>query len=253
MEDLEKTIQPETAPVAALQDTLDGDKPLPAESVLPAASVQVVTNQETQNVSPIENRLDVAAPAPVKGGIERTMSRFFLFVVVLGALAGAFYGGRKYKGPIPYLDPSAAPAAESSPAPVVGDDPLLKFERSRREVDNDPNAWLATQLKSELSRQGIPQPLDSTDAEFLYLYGRASLLVGKNDEALKAFEGAIAKANLLSPQANATLKKEATLGLAAVALSSEKDRPAAQARFAETIGATSSPSASPAGSPALSP
>jgi hypothetical protein len=142
-------------------------------------------------------------------------------------------------------------------SPVVGDDPLLKFERSRREVDNDPNAWLATQLKNELSRQGKPNPLESTDAEFLYLFGRASLLVGNNEEAMKAFEATIARANLVSPQANATLKKEATLGLAAVALKSDKDRPAAQARFDEVMRATpppSTPSSSSAlSSPSLSP
>ena len=223
MEDLEKTISPETTPVpvaaAALLRTLDGD-PAPAGVFIPpsrkafpgeTASAQAVTSQETRNVNAIESRLEVPVPAPSRSGIERTMTRFFLFVLLLGALAAAFYGGRKYKGPIPYLD-QAAPVAVTSPTPVVGDDPLLKFERSRREVDNDPNAWLATQLKSELTRQGIRQPLDSTDAEFLYLYGRASLLAGNNDEALKAFDAAIAKANLVSPQANATLKRKPPSG-----------------------------------------
>lgn len=271
MEDLEKTIQPETSPVAAvvLQKTLDGSvdadggfvpasrKAFPAATV--PTSAEVVTSQESQNIKAIENRLDVPGPEAPRGGIERTMTRFFLLVLVLGALAGAFYAGRKYKGPIPYLDQKAATVAEASPTPVVGEDPLLKFERSRHEVDNDPNAWLATQLKSELARQGIAQPLDSTDAEFLYLYGRASLLVGKNDEAMKAFEATIARANLASPQANATLKKEATLGLAAVALKSDKDRTAAQAHFDEMMRATASPaaltplSAAPAGSPSSSP
>lgn len=274
MEDLEKTISPETTPVApvagVLHETLDGDpdadsgfipasrKAFPAETA--PASAQVVTSQESRNVNAIENRLEVAEPTPSRGGIERTMTRFFLLVLVAGALAGAFYAGRKYKGPIPYLDQNVAPAAEASPTPVVGDDPLLKFERSRHEVDNDPNAWLATQLKSELSRQRIAEPLDSTDAEFLYLYGRASLLVGKNEEAMKAFDATISRANLVSPQANATLKKEATLGLAAVALKSDKDRTAAQARFDEMMSATSatsplsaSPSASISSSPSLSP
>jgi tetratricopeptide (TPR) repeat protein len=178
------------------------------------------------------------------------MTRFFLLVLVLAALAAAFYAGRRYKGPIPYLDSNAATVAESSPTPVVGDDPLLKFERSRREVDNDPNAWVATQLKGELARQGIQQPLDSAEGEFLYLYGRASLLTGNYEEALKAFDAAITKANLASPQANATLKKEAALGLAAVALKSDKDRPAAQARLDEVLRAQGSTPAALASSPA---
>lgn len=260
-EDLEKTISPESPVPAAsnesLQTMLAGP---PTEDLVPPSGTSVpaaarpVTSQETINVDAIPSRLDVESPAPRRSGVERTMTRLFLLVVVLGALAAAFYAGRKYKGAIPYID-QVAIQAEASPTPVTGDDPLLKFERSRREVDNDPNAWLSTQLQSELSRQGITQPLDSTDAEFLYLYGRASLLAGKNEDALKAFEAVIAKANLVSPQANATLKKEATIGLAAVALKSDKDRLGAQTRFDEMIGAGSvaTPSASVASSPSLSP
>jgi tetratricopeptide (TPR) repeat protein len=182
------------------------------------------------------------------------MTRFFLFVLFVGVIAGAFYAGRRYRGPIPYLGQSDPAIAEPSPTlaavPVVGDDPLLKFERSRREVDNDPSAWLATQLKNELTRQAIQNALDSTDAEFLYLYGRASLLAGNNEEAARAFEAAIARANLVSPQQNATIKKEATLGLAAVALKSDKERPGAQAHFDELI---QKPSSSPSPVPSLSP
>lgn len=276
-EDLEKTISPETtAPVTAAAavnaaQTILGASADKAASFVPASRkaspaaadpspLMDTLETESENAVTIERRLDVAAPPPAKSGIERTMTRLFLFVLILGALAAAFYGGRKYKGPIPYLDQSATPVAEASPTPVVGDDPILKFERSRREIDNDPGAWLTTQLKSELTRQGLQNPLDSTDAEFLYLYGRASLLAGNNEEAMKAFEAAIARANLVSPQENATLKKEATLGLAAVALKSDKDRPAAQARFDEVMakpspspGSSPSASASPARSPSISP
>jgi serine/threonine protein phosphatase PrpC len=266
--DLERTISPETTPV---------DVPEPAQTVLgtgfdstgnflppsrtafpgppaSAAPAESSVAQEAQSETVIENRLNVPESPPPRSEIERTMTRLFMFVLFLAVVAAAFYAGRKYKGSIPYVDQNPSAVVEPSPAAVVGDDPVLKFERSRREVDNDPNAWLAVQLKSELARQGIQQPLDSTDAEFLYLYGRASLLVGNNEEALRAFEAAIAKANLASPQANATLKKEATLGLAAIALKSDKDRPAAQARFDETMRPAPSPeSPSPLASPSLSP
>ncbi|MGH9929986.1 MAG: PP2C family protein-serine/threonine phosphatase [Pyrinomonadaceae bacterium] len=259
VEDFEKTISPETtlvppfvAPAStdAEKTTLGTGFDAPANFPAPAQSV---ATQEPRNGSVIETRLNVPQHPPSRSSLERTLTRFFMFVLFLAVVGAAFYAGRKYKGPIPYVE-SASPVVEASPTPVVGDDPLLKFERSRREVDNDPNAWLATQLKSELARQQIKQPLDSTDAEFLYLYGRASLLLGNNEEAIKAFGGAIDKANLASPQANATLKKEATLGLAAVALKSDKDRPAAQARFDETMRPLSSPSASsPLSSPSPSP
>ena len=261
MEDLEKTISPEATPVVVVAGTVGssfvpGGFLPPSRKAFPgsddALPVDSPAMPEVRGASATDSRLDVAAPARSKSGVEKTMTRFFLFVLIIGALAAAFYGGRKYKGPIPYLDPGAAPVSESSPTPVVGDDPVLKFERSRREVDNDPNAWLATQLQNELTRQSVQTPLASTDAEFLYLYGRASLLTGNNEEAQKAFEAAIGRANLNSPQQNATLKKEATLGLAAVALKSDKDKPAAQAHFDELITKPSS-AASPLGSPSLSP
>jgi serine/threonine protein phosphatase PrpC len=254
MDDLDKTISPETTPFPAvnLHDTLDDDfatddanKPdafVPASrKAFPSAALAAAdappSVAEVQNANAIEKKLDVAATTEVraKSGVERTMTRFFLLVLVAGALAAAFYAGRKYKGPIPYLDANTAAVAQPSPTPVVGDDPILKFERSRREVDNDPNAWLATPLQAELTRLRVASALEASDAEFLYLYGRAKLLVGDNEEAVKAFEAAIARASLDSPQANATLKKEATLGLAAVALKSDKDRPAAQLRYDEVM------------------
>lgn len=264
--DVDRTISPEATPVAATQSAstlgsgFDSTAVFlpPSRTAFPGPPATDVTAdlaaaQAPGAVKAIENRLDVPASPQPESGVERTMTRFFLLVVFLAVVAAAFYAGRKYRGTIPYVDATPAVVAEPSPAPVVGDDPLLKFERARREVDNDPNAWLAVQLKNELSRQGIQQPIDSTDAEFLYLYGRASLLVGNNEDALRAFDAAIAKANLASPQANATLKKEATMGLAAVALKSDKDRPAAQARFDETMRPAPSASTSPLASPSLSP
>jgi PPM family protein phosphatase len=162
--------------------------------------------------------------------------RFILFLLVIGAVAAAFYGGRKYKGPIPYLDPDNQIAAQASPtATTTTEAPFSRFETARREIDRDPNAWLATTAKSELTRQGIQNPLDSAEPEFLYLYGRASLLAGNADEAAKAFEAVIAKANTNPAPENMTLRKEATLGLAAAALKSDKDKPAAQTHFDEII------------------
>jgi protein phosphatase len=256
VEDLDKTISPDTtlvppspAPQTMLGTGIDSVSDLSVSSNaldttgVPEAAAVSVGASERLSEQPIESRLSLPGHPAAKSGVERTMTRFFIFILFLAVVGAAFYAGRKYRGPIPYVE-GATPAAEASPAPVVGDDPILKFERSRREVDNDPNAWLATQLNSELSRQAIPSPLDSNEGEFLYLYGRASLLVGKNDEAARAFEKVIASTNLASPQADATLKKEATLGLAAVALNSEKDKPAAQAHFDRNMRPVPSPSPS---------
>jgi protein phosphatase len=276
-EDLADTFQPETSPASAglgsdgpqapLEQTMLGTHLSPSEAFVPPsrkafpATTAISAEDDTLETKPVENNLEIAKPSSQKSGVERTMTRLFLFVVVLAAVAGAFYIGRKYKGVIPYLDQSQPSIAVASPTPLPAagiitpaEEALLKFEKARREVDNDPNAWLATQLKSELTRQGIQNPLDSTDGYFLYLYGRASLLTDNSAEAARAFEAAIAKTNLVSAQENETIKKEATLGLAAAALKSEIAKPAALKHLEEaTRPPQPTPSGSPSGSPLSSP
>jgi hypothetical protein len=76
----------------------------------------------------------------------------------------------------------------------------------------------------ELLASSVQNPLDSPNAEFLYLYGRANLLSGNTDDASKAFDAAISKADANPSPANATIKKEAVLGLAAVSVRTQRDR-----------------------------
>jgi serine/threonine protein phosphatase PrpC len=193
----------------------------------------------------IENTPINAAERPRGGGF---FGRFILFLLLLGAAAAAFYGGRKYKGPIPYIDPDNQIAAQASPSATAATPaPYSNFETERRAVDRDPATWLAATARGEMGEQGIQNALDSSKPEFLYLYGRASLLTGNNDEAVKAFEATIVKANSDPSPENMTLRKEATLGLAAAALKSDKDRPAAQTHVDEIIqkpAATVSPAVS---------
>lgn len=183
------------------------------------------------------------------------MTRFILLVLVLGALAGAFYGGRKYKGPVPFLDQGEPPIPTASPAPAVVEDPLLTFEKGRREVDADPNAWLANKIKDDVTRANLQNSFETFEPEFVYLYGRASLLARNNEEAARAFQSLIERIDRSPSAGNATLRKEATFGLAAVALNLETARRAAQTRLNEVIPDRSSPStvSSPPASPASSP
>jgi uncharacterized alpha-E superfamily protein len=58
----------------------------------------------------------------------------------------------------------------------------------------------------------------------LYLYGRANLLSGNIDEAGKAFDAAIAKADANPSPANATIKRDAVLGLAAISVRTQTQR-----------------------------
>ena len=167
--------------------------------------------------------LNVAAPS-AKGGSG--VGRLLGVVIVLLLIGGAFYAGARYKERIPFLatkaqttTPVAAPT--STPAP---EEPFVKFERARRQVDQDPRAWLASDVGKELLESHIQNPLDSPNAEFLYLYGRANLLSGNTDDASKAFDAAISKADANPSPANATIKKEAVLGLAAVSVRTQRDR-----------------------------
>jgi serine/threonine protein phosphatase PrpC len=253
-EDLEKTVSPETMPIPAVP-LVAAAPPSPvvaaaeAEPLLMPASRKAFPGLAAEDVKRTsEAPLNIGEPPRAKSGVERTMTRFFVFVLFLSALAGAFYAGRQYRGSIPYLDQSGASSVEVSPVPANPEDPLLKFEGARREVDADPSAWLAN-LNTELTRQGIQHPLQSSEPQFLYLYGRSSLLTGNSEEAAKAFEAAIVKADLNASPSNAVLRKEATLGLAAAALKSEIARPAAMNRLDEITRLSASPSSSPLSSP----
>jgi hypothetical protein len=113
----------------------------------------------------------------------------------------------------------AAPTV--TPAP---EEPFVQFERARRKVDQDPRAWLNNDIGNELVTSKVQNALDSPNPEFLYLYGRANLLTGNTDEAAKAFDAAIARADSNPSAANATIKKEAILGLSMVSVKTQTQK-----------------------------
>lgn len=248
-EDLEKTISPETAPVPTLAAVASA---VPTLVPAPRATFPSPATPAEPKGNAIEQRLEVAPPIHTKGGIERMMTRFILLVLVLGALAGAFYGGRKYKGPVPFLDQGEPPIPAVSPATVSAADSLVRLEKGRREVDADPYGWLAENVKDEAAKQNIKTLPETLDPEFVYLYGRASLLTSNNEEAARTFQALIERLNRNPSPANTTLKTEATLGLAAVALRLETVRSAAQSRLTD-VTPDRAPAASPGTSPLTSP
>ncbi|HEX3250420.1 MAG TPA: PP2C family serine/threonine-protein phosphatase [Pyrinomonadaceae bacterium] len=215
--DLEPTITPETEPVYAAQSSNGSE---PENTFVPAS--RIAFPAPASQAAVVSEPLNVAAP-PAKGGSG--VGRLLGVVVVLLLIGGAFYAGARYKERIPFLATKAQPATVATPAstPIL-EEPFVKFERARRQVDQDPRAWLASDIGKELLESHVQNPLDSPNAEFLYLYGRANLLTGNTDEASKAFDAAISKANLNPTPANATIKKEAVLGLAAVSVRTQRDR-----------------------------
>lgn len=219
--ELEPTITPETQTVYAAQNggqqathgtQSNGSSVTGSRISIPAASAQAEPNPGT---------LNVAEPRRSGSGLARV----FGVLLVLGLIAAAFYAGARFKERIPFL----ATKAPQEPVltftvPTPTPEPFVEFERMRRQVDDDPRAWLATEPQKELVNASVQNPLDSPHTDFLYLYGRANLLSGNTDEASKAFDAAIAKADANPSPANATIKKESVLGLAVISVRTQRDR-----------------------------
>jgi serine/threonine protein phosphatase PrpC len=232
-EDLQRTISPET------EVTLNGRVPaIATEGALTPASRAAFPsrgNSEGEQINTPERKLNIPAANTSKGGFFRAVGRLFMFLVFLAAVGGAFYAGRRYKGAIPFLKDENLAIAQVSPTPLVVEESVLKFEQTRREIDRDPKGWLSTQTNAELTRQAISSPLESSDPEFLYLYGRASLLAGNNEEAARALEQAIVKTDINPSPRNATIRNEATLALAALAIKLPKEKPRALTHLEEML------------------
>lgn len=221
MAELEPTITPETQVAYAAQNggqqtmigTQSNGSPVTGSRIsIPAAAAQADSNPGTLNVA-----------EPRRGGSG--LARVFGVLLVLVLIAAAFYAGARFKERIPFLatkPPQEPVLTLTVPAPTP--EPFAQFERMRRQVDDDPRAWLATEPQKELVNAGVQSPLDSPHTDFLYLYGRANLLSGNTDEAGKAFDAAIAKADANPSPANSTIKRESVLGLAAVSVRTQRDR-----------------------------
>src|SRR5205807_9875432 len=122
----------------------------------------------------------VAASSQAHGGAGRAFIRFFVFLLFIGVAAAAFYGGMKYQHSRSNIEQSAVPQATP--------DNRASFEQKRAGVDADPQKWLGENVAVQLSKEAITKPTDSTNSEFLYLYGRALMLSGNHRDAMQAFE-----------------------------------------------------------------
>ena len=217
--DLEPTISPETGRAYAAQSGNGSD---PADTTfMPASRIAFpAPATEPAQVTPLAAEpLNVAEPQAARSGGGAGRALLFIFVLLL--IGAAFYAGARFKERIPFLASKVEPAPAATPVTTAPpEEPFVKFERARRQVDHDPRAWLANDVGKEIVAAGVQNPLDSPNAEFLYLYGRANLLTGNTDEATKAFDAAITK----STPANDTIKKEAILGLSMISVRTQKDR-----------------------------
>jgi serine/threonine protein phosphatase PrpC len=221
--DLEPTISPETTPVYAVQS---GNGSALADTTFMPASRIAFPGPPSSPAEPAQVTAVSSEPLNVAAPNARGAGRVLVALVVLLLIAGAFYAGARYKERIPFLatnnpQPAQTAAPTATPAP---EEPFVQFERARRQVDQDPRAWLNNDIGKELVASQVQNALDSPKPEFLYLYGRANLLTGNTDEAAKAFDAAIAKADSNPSPANATIKREAILGLSMVSVKTQTQK-----------------------------
>ncbi|HEX8071453.1 MAG TPA: PP2C family serine/threonine-protein phosphatase [Pyrinomonadaceae bacterium] len=168
---------------------------------------------------------DGAHTATVTSPTGRAGHWFFVLLLVAAAAAAAFYGGIRYQRVRAYTDAST-PAATASASPAESAE--ARFERLRREVDGAP-AQAAQRYGEELGRQD-PQ---AADAETLYLYGRALLLSGRQQDALRVFEQTIRQLDARAAVGRDPLRVEARIATAAAALKSND--PAAAQKAAQAL------------------
>ncbi len=219
------TLPDSPIPAALLQRPFDNPDnattdAVPAEMVNPAS--RNPTSQPTASIG-------AASTPKSSGGAGRILGVFFLLLV---AAAAAFYGGMRFEksGGLNGGDASKLPVATPSPTPESAE---AHFQRKLRAVDLAP-----TVEASRMTAEASNLPLDSPDPEFLYLYGRAMLLTGKNQDAVAAFEKTIQRINENMTARNGQLKIDARLAHIAASLRSDdinKAREAARALGEEVI------------------
>ncbi len=165
------------------------------------------------------------------GGAGRVLG---VILLLLAASGLAFYGGMFYQqrnAPQASLTTTA-----SQPLPSASSTPTLEtaeatFEKKRRVVDLSPVAE-AARMNAEMNNQ----PMNSIDPEFLYLYGRALLLSGKNQEAASAFEKSVQLADENMTARNGELKIDARLaGVAAHLRANDQARANEAAKALEDV------------------
>jgi hypothetical protein len=181
-----------------------------------------VGENNAHKTNPVLNLESQAKTAKRKGG--GGARAFLLLLLFAGIAAAAFYGGMYYQR----NQSEAAALASATPVPTPTPvDTIREFENKRQRVDKDPANMVKT-MRDESAAKGIQNPTDSTDPEFLYLYGRGLVLMGDNLNAMTAFDNAIANLKENTSPLHDKLRVEARIASLAVALRLRTLRPDAE-------------------------
>jgi serine/threonine protein phosphatase PrpC len=166
-----------------LHDTVDAPAKIPTVQASPAPP---------PSTQPVVPHAALPASMPPPRSAFKSLLRAITFLLLLGIVgAAAFFGGTYYQKqkseaalPLTNPAPTGTPAAQPNQASA--------FEQERARVDKDPRDWIERVAQARATREGKPLA-EVDDSEFLYLYGRASLLTGNYQEADKALKNALTK------------------------------------------------------------
>ena len=242
----ERTISADLSQLATtapnLHETVPADVPVqtaPASVPAPAASSAAAASSSSAAAAALppppvgENNAHATNPVLELGAQGKSSSRkgggggraFLLLLLIAGIGAAAFYGGMYFQR---QRTESAAPQASATPVPTPTPvDTIREFENKRQRVDKDPANMVKT-MREEMTAKGAQDPLNSTDPEFLYLYGRGLVLMGDNLNAMTAFEQAIANLKENTSPLHDKLRVDTRLAALAVALKLRALRPDAE-------------------------
>ncbi|HEY0003590.1 MAG TPA: PP2C family serine/threonine-protein phosphatase [Pyrinomonadaceae bacterium] len=196
---------------------------------------------------PAQDGASSARTEKPRRSIAGSLARGLFFLILLGLVGVAsFFGGKLYQQQLDQASAqTAATAQPATPQPLVTQS---NFAQKLGEVDTDPSA-----AASRMGGENGGKPLESTDPEFLYLYGRALLLSGNYEASVATFEQAVTQLNATSASNQTSLKADARFALAAAALKydRQKERERADRMLNDVIKKPEQPagSASPAARP----
>jgi serine/threonine protein phosphatase PrpC len=226
-----------TAP--SLHETIPADAPAQVTPASVPAAVSAPASAASSNVAAValppppvgENNAHATNPVLELGAQRESKARkgggaraFLLLLLFAGIGAAAFYGGMYFQRQRSESTAQVAATPLPTPTPV---DTIREFETKRQQVDRDPANMVKT-MREEMTAKGAQDPLNSTDPEFLYLYGRGLVLMGDNLNAMTAFEQSIANLKENTSPLHDKLRVDARLAALAVALKLRALRPDAE-------------------------
>ncbi len=174
----------------------DGPKPdledYSSSSVIVPARQPEIESQPRQYTTTV-----VEEPSPAIASKLLSAVVFLLLGSILGA-AGYYYWVQSQPEPEPVVQ---TPALSDMKSTNIS---LTAFEDGRREVDRDPVGYLNA------------NPASMQTAEDYFLVGRASMLVGKNWEAKRAFNEARSRLASADPKNAKTMAMEISMALAII-------------------------------------